>query len=474
MRPKNLGGKIIAILHLLLKPRSRLGNAIPLAVFLLFNFLSILTHAQIQPTCNPEMLLYKSPFSPDSEKCQDFSSAPLDLRKTRNEADGVLFNYSLIGRIQHRQAIENFGRNSTKRENDRALEVANEARRYAIDFLTGKRPKTAWSRETKALVERVLAIQFRISKMSDGDCYDHGDAGYPQASYSPFDHSIGICNSLAKTNSDGIFATIAHEIGHAVSSCNMKRPLIKYQTMSTEDLACLLGNQRINSLSENELIQETKELITSYREITTGLDLDTQRTDQFEKCGLAKRVKDSALPAGIMAFKSFDDCAFKKFSNDYFRYVAKFSFNLDDLPPKLSPDLQNVADNFMRENPQSCYRKSEEHFADVFSAQLVALRHAKIFSDQPRKASERAYQLSVFDLAAGYCLNALEGRNLSNPHLYPSARERVLTYFIPPYTQRVLNCRLAPGEICEIPTDPSSYSTPASVAPPAQKTRRTQ
>lgn len=427
-----------------------------------------------RPVCTPELLLRKTVADRATPSCKDLSKSPLDLRKTKDEADGVLFNYALVGKREHRSAIENFGRNASAADSKRALEIAKEARQYAIDYITGKRDETTWSTETKAIVERIKALEFRISELSDGDCYDYGDVGYPQAAYNSFEHTIGICVSMAKTHSEGIFATIAHEIGHAVSSCNMKIPLVKYEEITTDDTRCLLGLDENNfDIREEDLDMETQRVVRAHREVKQGLDLDPQSTDLFAKCGRATRVLGSAL-SEVTAFKAFDACATKRFAKDYRKYVAAKVFHWDELPPRLSPQFQALADKFMSENPQSCYRKAEENFADTFSAHLVALRHAKEFSHRSPQASHDAYSEAVFDLTSTYCVGRIEGRNLSNPHLYPNDRDRVLTYFTPPYAQNFLNCRNLDQNLCTLPLDPASYtspSTPASSSPARDRGR---
>lgn len=444
-------------------------------------FLSLLmpgaevAQASDRQLCKPEMLLHHHPGSSKTEDCQDYSQAPLDLRKHRDEADGVLFNYALVGKREHRSKIESFGRNASEQDAKRALALAEQARRHAIDYVTGKRPQETWSNETRAIVERIQALKFRISELSDGDCYDHGDIGYPQAAYSRFDHAIGICASLAKTHSEGIFATIAHEIGHAVSSCNMKRPLVRYREITTEDSSCLLGYNSHSSLSDDEISQESNVLVRTYREIQLGLDLDSANTERYVKCGVAERVKDSALTNGVSAFLSFDSCANRKFQRDYRNYVAKRVFYWDELPQKLSRELQAIADKFMSENPQSCYRKSEEHFADSFSAQVVAARHSTASPDRSTQILKKTYRESVFDLTSIFCVEKLEGRNLSNRLLYPLDRERVLSYFAPKSIQDLFNCQLKPGEVCELPTDPASYPSSSTSRPfPSKKTGTTR
>lgn len=415
-----------------------------------------------RPICTPELLLRKLTNNRTLPACKDLSKSPLDLRKSKNEADGVLFNYALVGKPEHRSAIENFGRNASESDSKRALDIAQKARQYAIDYITGKRTEDTWSPETRKLVERITALDFRISELSDGDCYDQGDIGYPQAAYNGFDHTIGICASMAKTHSEGIFATVAHEIGHAISSCNMKRPLVKYDEITTADARCLLTLDGNNfDLHEEELEKEIWRIMRTYSGAKQGLDLDPENTSLLEKCGRAIKVEGSSIPE-VTAFKTFDACATKRFEKDYQKFVAAKVFKWAELPPKLSPKFQALVDKFVNENPQSCYRKVEENFADAFSAHLVALRHAKEFSQLSPQASHKALSESVFDLTSTYCLERIEGRNLSNPHLYPNDRDRVLTYFTPPYTQNFLNCRDLDRSLCTLPLDPASYTSPAA------------
>jgi hypothetical protein len=401
------------------------------------------------PSCGPEQLI---------PKCVDHSESPIDLRKTKSEADGVKFNYFMWGKREHHQELEKFGSSSSDADQTRALALADTARKYAIAYVTGVRDPSAWSIETRTIVDRIEKIEFRISGPLSSDCFEATDPGLPQAAYSPMEHSIGLCHSMVKTPSNAILATVLHEIGHAVSTCNMKKPLLRHKELTSDAFSCLsaagadLSDETDpGDSSKGETGDSGRSLARSISEIKLGLDVNATNTETMLRCGAVERVPNSNLQT-VRGNSQFDDCATRRFAKDYDRYVAQFSLRRDSMPNGLTASEQNIVDHFKANNPQSCYRKAEEHFADTFSAQALALWHK---NENKTRADLR---LAVYDLAQTYCMGRLESRNVSNPYLYPSDETRLLSYLAPTHFQSQLGCANLVKPVCTLPVDPAGLT----------------
>lgn len=417
------------------------------------SFASLLIAAQAQtesreisltPLCAPEQLTLK---------CVDHSKSPLDLRKTRSEADGVKFNYFLWGKREHHQELEKFASVSSDADQIRALGLVDVARKYAIQYLTGGRDPSAWSIETRTMVERIKQIEFRVSDPYSSDCFEATDPGLPQAAYSPMEHSIGLCHSLVKTHSNVILATILHEIGHAVSTCNMKKPLLRHKELTSEAFSCLnaVGADLVSTEDSTEARADSS-LARSIAEIKLGLDVNATNTETMLRCGAVERVPNSSLE-NVRGNSLFDQCASRRFAKDYDRYVAQFALAQDALPRGLTEKEKNIVNKFKESNPQSCYRKSEEHFADTFAAQALALWH------KSENKNRGDFRLAVYDLGQTYCMGRMESRNVSNSYLYPADDVRLLSYLAPPHFQRQIGCANLPKPVCTLPEDPAGLTS---------------
>lgn len=418
--------------------------------------------------CSPELL---------ATKCVDHSLQGLDLRKSKSEADGIKFNYFLWGKRDHHDELQKFAASSSETDQDRALAIADNARKRSIEYVTGGRDPALWSNETRTIVERIRMIEFRISDSSSSDCFEATDPGLPNAAYSAMEHSIGICHSLVKTHSNVITATILHEIGHAVSSCNMKKPLIRHRELTDDAIKCLnLAGAGIDSetigeaeyerfVEEGELTSADRSLARSISEIKLGVDVSATNTETLLRCGAVERIPNSNLEF-VRSNSGFDQCARKRYSGDYEKYVAHFSLYRDTLPIGMTKKEQDIVNGFKENNPESCYRKSEEHFADSFSAAALAHWHKN------ENKGLQDFRLSTYDLTQTYCMGRIEERNVSNPHLYPSDETRLLSYLAPTYFQSLLGCSGLSKPVCSMPIDPASLTV--TQKPPSGNGERSQ
>src|SRR5690606_13686641 len=102
--------------------------------------LALLTGAAVYAQSAPAAPLAKKCSAEFFEaRCQDDSQKPVDLRKDKTEADGVLFNYFLLGKKEHSDAIRLLNSEPSTEQNRRALELAEEMRKTAIAHVLGGR-----------------------------------------------------------------------------------------------------------------------------------------------------------------------------------------------------------------------------------------------------------------------------------------------------------------------------------------------
>lgn len=414
--------------------------------------------------------------------CVDHSKDGLDLRKNKSEADGVKFNYFLWGKREHHKELEKFASGSSEADQQRALGLVDTARKTAIQYVTGGRDPSDWSAETRTIVERIKLIEFRISEPFSPDCFEASDPGLPNAAYSAMEHTIGLCHSLVKTPSHLIMAVLLHEIGHAVSSCNMKKPLLRHKEMTEDVFRCLnangsqfddvldyeyeaLADQGDLTSADREFSMANRSLARTVGEIKLGVDVNATNTETLLRCGAVERVVNSNLPV-VQGNLQFDQCAFKRFTKDYDRFVAASALKLDTMPKVLIKKEQNIVNSFKENNPQSCYRKSEEHYADAFAAAALAVWH----KTENKKRSD--FRLAVYDLAQTYCMGKLEERNVSNALLYPSDETRLLSYLVPQHFKDQIGCTDLIKPVCSVPEDPASLTSLSSSSRPNGKSQK--
>ncbi|CAN5648994.1 hypothetical protein BH10BDE1_BH10BDE1_12270 [soil metagenome] len=365
-----------------------------------------MARADDSPTCSSEFF---------QSSCHDDSKSPLDLRKSTSEANGVLFNYSLILQPDKTPLVAAFNTMPGKELQDRGLRVANETRAAAIRYVSGGAPESSWAPQVRIAVERLRLLKFRLSEPDSGDCFSTGDPGIPNAQYRYNEHVIGICPALLKIPTAELAATLAHEIGHSVSPCMMSKPLVKY-----------IGANR-----------------------DYGVDMNPEGTDELEKTNEALRVPSSQI-GDPPAYRTFNSCLDARYKTDYENWLSASTLRIEKMPRTLSPAWQKRIDDARAATPQRCYEKAEEHFADAFGSFAYdqwATTH---------ELSRRETSTGLHFLINTKCAHEQNPGAIQFENNHASDADRLSLFLKPSGTAARVGCAIAKDALCSLST--GSYS----------------
>ncbi|MDX9731696.1 MAG: hypothetical protein RBT63_07995 [Bdellovibrionales bacterium] len=428
-------------------------------------FLSV-ESARAQVTANPHPLPTCSP-ALFERSCTDLSKAPLDLRKTRTETDGVLFNYFLLGKRTHARDLSNFSTKTTNANRERALKAGEEARKQALLYVTGGRPESEWSPETAALVLRIKTVAIRTSDAADTNCFSTAEEGLPQATYSAFEHSIGICPGMTKVPTDAIIAAVGHELGHAVSPCAMSRPLVRYKESSGDLGSCLLDEEWTSGGDENgEPLGMDTRLTTSLRDVEYGVAADLTNLKSLLRCGAAELIPGSNV-SDISFYRGFSRCMEDKYQTQYNQWLAWEALRRDKLPRTLTPREEVAVGEVRASTPYHCFRKCDEHFADSFGSHVLSQWGRDLNSTNQPNLNATRFKHAIHDLITVHCLGTINKRNMHDPILYPSDADRLSLQMQPKAAQELLGCTPPKrNTLCTLSEESFTPSSPTNTSQP--------
>ncbi len=389
-----------------------------------------------------------------ADKCIDRSTQRLDLRKSRTEADGVIFNYFLVGKREHYAEIKAFNATAPTELGKRAIKIAEDVRKSAIAYVTGNQPEATWSPEVASVAQRLRTVRFRIPEGSHSDCFAKGDAGIPRAAYTDGEHAIGICPGLVKSTSQELAASIAHELGHTVSPCTMQKALVKYLDTKPETGACLfrIGEGENRSLQDKELFGTAP--ISIPQKDGYAVDQDPESTDNLIRCHAAVRLPASQL-ADPKFYQSFNACIDKRYQTDYENWMASELFyldvmpkNFDTLPGTAREEWPKKIEALRQEVPFRCYVKNDEHFADSFGGMVYSKW------GRSKDITPAQFERGLHSLTGIQCVEKTTQKIAMAAHIYPNTEDRIALHLKPNAAGDLLRCDAAPpSSLCSLSED---------------------
>lgn len=355
--------------------------------------------------------------------CHDDSKSPLDLRKSTSEADGVLFNYSLLPQADKAHIIAAFNTMPSQSLQNQGLKIAEETRTAAIRYVSGGANEENWSQQIRAAVARLRLLKFRLSDAASADCFATGDPGIPNAQYRFHEHVVAICPATLKIPTAELAATLAHEIGHSVSPCMLSKSLVKYVGANRE----------------------------------YGVDVDSGATDELIRNGEAQRLPASQLIEPAI-YRTFNACLDARYKRDYEDWLASSTLRIEHMPPTLSPDWQKRIDTARSATPQRCFVKSEEHFADAFGA------FAYDAWLTAHEVSSKAAQTGLHFLINTKCAHDLNPKAIEFQNNSASDSDRIALFLKPAGTAARVGCTESKENLCSLgaATYATEDSNPAS------------
>ena len=389
-----------------------------------------------------------------SDKCEDLSKKPLDLRKDKTEADGVLFNYFLAGKREHVHEIRALNASASHDQAQRGLEIAKEVRAEAIKLVTGGRTKEDLPPEVAAIAERLQTVTFTLSNPTDPSCYDKGDPGIPNASYSQLEHRISICPATLKVPTEEIAATIAHELGHSITPCAMSRALIKLEEIDTSLGSCLLNiGEGDNRSKEDQEIWGTGAIsIAMISDTGYTVDIYPEKNSELIRCGAASRLPGSQV-INPSIYKSISSCLDTRYAKDYENYLAKETLQLDKmpdfskLPGKAKTEWPKLVAQARKEKPFSCFVKKEEHFADAFGGQAYSAW------GKTKNLTAKRFDTGLHFLTNIQCVEKITKSLTMASHIYPPVADRIALFLKPNAISDLKQCEPAQETLCTLAED---------------------
>lgn len=411
--------------------------------------------------------LCSSDFFKDS--CTDDSKKPLDLRKDKTEADGVLFNYFLVNQRESVADIRRLNSKPTHDQQTNTVKTAEEVRKIAIANVIAGRDEKNLPGDALAVIERLRTVKIRVVSENDSTCFERGDAGIPNAGYSPLEHAVNICPAMAKVPTQEIAETIAHELGHVVSPCSMSKELLRFDGGDIAVGACLLGIGEGDDRSESdrEIWGDGPIPISNIPDQGYALNMEPEKNQALVRCGAANVVHGSQLKNPEF-YQSFNRCAealYKTaredaFAFELFRVEKKPNFSKIAQPKRKEWETQ-YNERLAKEAP-ACFRKREEHFADSLGGQLYAA-WAK-----SKDLSAKQYAVGLHALSHAHCSEKVSKNFQMSPHQYPSSAERLEILMKPRYVSDLLGCEPPKSEaLCQLPEDAFARSGSGSKAAPS-------
>lgn len=400
------------------------------------------------PTCTAEVFT-------KTKSCQDVSDKPIDLRRFKEEANGVLFNYTYL-RSSHANERRKLADSVTEDDRKRALKAANDARDSAIAVVTGGRPRNEWSKEVRALVLRLETVAFDFGDRNSRRCFLESAVDIPNASYRRHGHVVTFCGSLPKLSVEQIVLSVSHELGHVISPCSMQMPLVKIEDQNESEGACTKAE--ISQL-EADGLSYGQDQRTETNDYTVEWNDDSSPD---AGCGSNRVLPESDLQNPPM-YRPFRDCIETKNQNDYEAYLNLETTGEPNPPKQVLKLKQDQLNQFRKNNPAVCYSKNEEHFADSFSGLTYAAWAKK------ENLSVAHFKSGLHVYSSAYCIEKLTGEPFSNPLNYPPPNDRISLYLKPAGVSDFLGCTPRKEPLCALADD--TFTATMATPPKAQKTK---
>ncbi len=396
--------------------------------------------AAAPPTCSWELV-----WQHFQSVCKDPESNSLDLRKSADEADGVLFNFFLVHKSGRYEQIKAFDQTTTELST-KALKISEDVRKRAIRVVTAAAPENTWTLEQRALAARLKTVNIRVADATDPSCYALSDPGIPNAQYTQETHAITICPSLTRVHSELIAKGIAHELGHVISPCAMSRSL--YQVAKETDTAAAINCLSPNQTDSDETDGATGAVQRSARQAIEAefavLDPNlNSEGSELVRCGILQPVM-AGKAMSPSSQKQFIECAHREHQTAYSNWLAHSKLGLGKMPRGLSKAQQKIIDGATAETPELCFSKTDETYADSFAGQILAR------TVEESDLTAREISRYAFDFSAVACRNSFERGYDFNPTKYPSAAERVRLLIETESTMRKLGCEKDKRPLCAI------------------------
>lgn len=383
--------------------------------------------------------------------CETLKKAPMDLSGTlgfsKTRDGSIVFNsFGVMSRMRPDDLIHPFtpaDESALERLTapspalrKRALDVAEQVRREAIALVKGDVRDEALTetqrKERDALVKKLETIRFTFVDAMDKKCSVENPAGFPNASYRPFTHTVELCPSVAHQSSQAIVRALAHELGHPLAPCNATDTVYKVN-------AALANRETLRDCDPDFVSSEDggysslhPEYVIHLAQLADGRLTHMSASNDsvvsaLASCGVLTPLPE-ASPVTAASFATTQACVERSNAS---RHQTLIDALIEDGQRKgLS---RNAAEATARQNePAKCFPRTQEDFADAFAARLLdKIAEKSRYSTQQVKAAVVEF--------AGYACNARSG-GFEDTFIYAPMESRLRVFTSGPYVSARLGC----------------------------------
>ena len=358
------------------------------------------------------------------------------------------------------RATKNDSKAPSPAQQERAISISEQIRAASINMIAGDTRLDLLTVEQKAMIARLKSVRILMSKGGPNDNCNSSPVSKidPNASYNPWTHSLIICPPVAKLAPSALKMLMAHEFGHVVSPCQMKRDQYrvapdKVASASTIE-KCLGGKADVRfaqtmfpDQASNANLSSLDDLAPKYKSVVSKLS----------SCGtLAKKPDESGIQEPTV-FGKLAGCLAKAYANNHANYLKVSSKgsrrSKETGPPADSKSLQ-------------CLGIYEEHFAEAIGSKVFA---SMLAGDGKQNETAKVGLVQM----TGYACGEKTGRKEDPGTMfrYPSSADRVQIQMSDPNMQQALDCQMPKTTICTV-DEVNTGSSPADVTIQSKGTSR--
>jgi hypothetical protein len=293
------------------------------------------------------------------------------------------------------------------------------------------------------MFNRLGKIRFKIDDNDSDYCKLSVPLGYPNMSYVPESHSIAICPAATNMHPEYILRTLAHEIGHVLHPCRMALPLVQTIPIGPAQESCFESSYG----DRDELAALQRRMDDSRFKLEPDLD----RVSKLESCDIVKRLKNHSYSGSPGVFRALQACLDKT-------YGAVRENMINEDVRKAKKDQPSIPDAKLRESITSyvesarCLQSNQEHFADAFSAAVMAKLYEK---SRPASTDIRA---GLSENASSVCMERIYGPGADSA-TYPPALVRFQTAILS-IDPALSECQPPSNlDVCSLATSPVDTGT---------------
>lgn len=320
----------------------------------------------------------------------------------------------------------------------RAISLSEKIRKSMIEMVSNEIRSDAMSAEQRAMVARLKSVRITMATANDRSCNSSPVSKIdPNASYNQWTHTITICPPVARLAPSALLMLMAHEFGHVISPCAMRRE--QYSVISEKVSSkrvikkCLNGSRDIEFAqtmfpdgATDTVLPQINDLSTKYRSVVGKLT----------KCGVLTIKPDGGKIQTPGVLRQLTGCLSKSYERNHTNYLKA---------ERASQWTRRSAGPPSDQSSKECMGIYEEHLAEAVGSKVFA----QMLEPSANKANDAKIGLVQM---LGYACGERKrpAANSSKMFLYPTSSDRLQIQMSDPAMQQALDCSAKKTNICTL------------------------